>query len=158
MKRTGILLCIVLLSGIFFFIQNEQKKTTFGEIVDAVVEEDVEIYRIVINRFPDNSGPPDAYAELTEPDDIQEFLTVVSKTKLKAGGDLRGSDSQSYSIDFFHYTEDLSVRTDGNIVFIYNTRMDALKDENPVDLAPGTRLMDRISFLKRLGGQVLSGI
>lgn len=151
MKRIGVILVIALLAGIFFFIQNEQKKTTFGEIVSAVVEEDVEVYRIVINRFPGNSGSPDAYAELTEPEDIQEFLTGVSKTKLKAGGDLMGSETQSYSIHFFHYTEDLTVQTDSNTASIYNTRMDALKDENPVDLAPSYTIDGQDFFFETIG-------
>ncbi|XKE94653.1 hypothetical protein LG326_16005 [Metaplanococcus flavidus] len=151
MKKTGFILVIALLAGVFLFIQNEQKKTTFGEIVSAGVDEDVEIYRIAINRFPDNSGSPVAYSELTEPEDIQEFLTGVSKTKLKAGGDLMGSETQSYSIHFFHYTEDLTVHTDSNIAGIYNTRMDALKDENPVDLAPSYTIDGQDFFFETIG-------
>lgn len=151
MKNKGFILVIALLAGVFFFIQNEQKKTIFGEIVSAAVEEDVEIYKIVINRFPGNSGSPDALAELTKPEDIQEFLTAVSKTKLKASGDLMESETQSYSIHFFHYTEDLTVRTDGNIVSIHNTRMDALKDENPVDLAPSYTVDGQDFFFDTIG-------
>ena len=151
MKKTGFILVIALLTGVFFFIQNEQKKTTFGEIVSAMVEEDVEIYRIVINRFPGNSEPADAFAELTEPADIQEFLAGVSKTKLKAGGGLMGSGNQSYSIHFFHHTEDLTVQTDSNTASIYNTRMDALKDENPVDLAPSYTIDGQDLFFETIG-------
>lgn len=136
MKKTLIILSIVLLGVVFYYTNNENKKISFAELSEAAVKPEDGIHTITLNRYVDGSGTPEGYAEITDPAEIEKFLAVASRTGLKGSKDFPGQKEWTYGIHFLHYTENLSVTTDGQIAMIDNTRFDALKDDNPVDFAP----------------------
>ncbi|WP_033542951.1 hypothetical protein [Planococcus sp. CAU13] len=135
MKKT-LMVLIILLAGTLYYINTENKQTSFAELSAATVKPEEGIHTITLNRYVGGSTTPEGYAEITDPAEIEKFLATASKTDLKGSKDFPGQKGMTYSIHFLHYTESLSVMTDGQITMIDNTRFDVLKDDNPADFAP----------------------
>lgn len=136
-KRTEniIILSIVLAGGIFYYLDNPNQKTSFAELSTEAIKPEDGVRAITLNRFNEDPNIPHGFAEITDPEEIEKFLATASRTGLRGSKSLSDQIEWTYSINFFHYTENLSVMTDGQTATINNTRHDALPDDNPVDFA-----------------------
>lgn len=136
-KRTenAIILSIVLATGVFYYVDNENQKTSFAELSTEAIKPEDGVHAITLNRFSNDPNTSEEFAEITDPEEIEKFLATASRTLLKGSKSFPEQNGWTYSINFFHYTENLSVITDGQTAKIDNTRHDALPDDNPVDFA-----------------------
>lgn len=136
MKRIVLTVLVLGIAGAFFYISDEQRKTTFSEILDSTIEDKKEIHEITIASYTDSAQLTDEWVSLTEQAEIDHFLSEVAKTDLKASGDLVDSNKRTYHIQIIHSeAETLSISTTGVQAVINNTRVGLVPDPNPVDLA-----------------------